>query len=385
MKLGFDGRWVIAVSVAAALLAPARFAAGASARFHADELRPLLQQIVAAGVPGAAARVVDERGVSAAGAGVADLETGRRMRPGLHYRIGSITKSFVATVVLQLVGEGRLSLDDGVERWLPGVLPYGDQVTVRQLLNHTGGVPEYVVEPYFRLLTDPERKLRVWTPGELVALIAHLPPAFPAGTAWSYSNTHYVLAGMIVEAVTGNALGDELRRRIFRPLRLRRSSLPVDRPTIPRPYASGYAFALGQTEGPPAPFTVFHPSLAWAAGGLVSDLDDLQKFFRALLRGKLLPASLLAEMKTPFPTGQGYGYGLGIVVIDTPSGPVFGHSGAIPGFRDAVLTSEDGRRQLGLMMNAEFASPAVAAAFADVTTALTARLFGVAASPGRGS
>jgi D-alanyl-D-alanine carboxypeptidase len=366
-------------ALAVTLLA-ATGAAGAP-RMRVAELRGLLSAAVAAGVPGVAARLVDGRGVAAAGAGMADLASGRRMRPGLHYRIGSVTKSFVATVVLQLVGEGRMSLDDTVERWLPGILPYDDQVTVRQLLNHTGGVPEYVVEPYFRLLTDPERRFRVWTPAELVALVAHLPPSFPPGSAWSYSNTDYVLAGMIVEAVTGNALGDELRRRIFRPLRLRGSSLPSG-PTIPRPYANGYAFALGQAEGPPAEFTAFDPSLAWAAGGIVSDLDDLQKFFRALLRGKLLPAALLAEMKTPVPTGQGYGYGLGIVVIDTPSGPVFGHSGAIPGFRDAVLSSADGRRQLAIMMNAEFASPAVTAAFGDVTTALTARLFGAATSGG---
>lgn len=352
-----------------------RAAPAASTRMRPDELRALLEQIVAAGAPGAAARLVDARGVTQVGTGVADQERGRRMRPGLRYRIGSITKSFVATVVLQLVGEGRLALDDTVERWLPGILPYGDRISVRQLLSHTSGVPEYVVAPYVRLVTDPQERFRVWTPRELVALVADLPPSFPPGTAWSYSNTGYVLAGMIVETITGNALGDELHRRILRPLRLRGSSFAVERTTIPRPYASGYAFALGQTQGSPADFTVFDPSLAWAAGALISDLGDVQKFFRALLRGRLLPAALLDEMTTPFPTDRGFGYGLGLLVIDTPTGRVLGHDGAIPGFRDVVLSSEDGRRQLGLMMNAEFATPAVSAAFVRVAAALQAHLF----------
>ena len=107
------------------------------------------------------------------------------------------------------VAEGRLSLEDTVERWLPGILPYGDQVTVRQLLNHTSGVPDYVVEPFVRLYTDPQEQFRAWTPRELVALVADQPPEFPPGTAWSYSNTGYVRAGMIVEAASGDTLGQE--------------------------------------------------------------------------------------------------------------------------------------------------------------------------------
>ena len=225
------------------LLAPARAAAGpggmgstvapASPRIDPGELRGLLHQIVAAGAPGAAARIRDEHGVTQAASGVADLRNGRPMRPGLHYRVGSLTKPFVATVVLQLVAEGRVSLQDTVERWLPGILPYGDQVTVRQLLSHTSGVPDYTLEPIVRLYTDPQARFRAWTPRELVALIADQPPDFPPGTAWSYSNTGYVLAGMIVEAATGHRLGRELTRRILRPLGLRNTVFPVNRPTIP--------------------------------------------------------------------------------------------------------------------------------------------------------
>jgi len=381
---------VAAMTMGASLLAPGRVAAGpaervgtvaaASSRISRVELRRLLDQVVAAGAPGAAARMADQRGVTQAASGVADQQTGRFMRPGLNYRIGSITKSFVATVVLQLVAEDRLALEDTVERWLPGILPYGDQVTVRQLLNHTGGVPDYIGQPMLLLYTDPQAQFRAWTPRELIALIADLPLNFPPGTAWSYSNAGYVLAGMIVEAATGGTLDQELRRRIFRPLRLRNTVLPVDRPTIPRPYAGGYGLPLGQQQGPLLNFTVYNPSLAWAAGALVSDLGEVEKFFRALLRGRLLPRSLLAVMTTPFPTGRGFGYGLGLLVIETPAGRLLGHDGAVPGFRDVVLSTEDGRRQVGVMMNAYLDSPAMSEAFEQMIIALEAHLFGGAAS-----
>jgi D-alanyl-D-alanine carboxypeptidase len=384
---------VVAIAVGALLLAPARAGAAAgpggragtlapaSSRIDRGELRRLLHQIVAAGAPGAAARVRDEHGVTQAGSGVADLRTGRPMRPGLHYRVGSVTKPFVATVVLQLVAEGRVSLSDTVERWLPGILPYGDQVTIRQLLNHTSGVPDYTLEPIVQLYTDPQARFRAWTPRELVALVADQPPDFPPGTAWSYSNTGYVLAGMIVEAATGHKLGQELARRIFRPLGLRDTFFPVNRPTIPRPYARGYSLPLGQEQGPLLDFTVLNPSVAWAAGALVSNLGDLEHFFRALLRGRLLPPRLLAAMTTPVPTGQpGFGYGLGLIVIDTPAGRLLGHDGAIPGFLNIVLSTEDGRRQVGVMMNEEFATAAVSEAFNQVFMALAMGLLEGAAA-----
>ena len=374
---------VVALAAGVLLLAPARAGAapGPSARIDPGELRGLLDQIVAAGAPGAAARIRDEDGVTQAGSGVADLRNGRPMRPGLHYRVGSLTKPFVATVVLQLVAEGRLSLQDTVERWLPGILPYGDQVTIRELLSHTSGVPDYTLEPIIRLYTDPQARFRAWTPRELVALVADQPPDFPPGTAWSYSNTGYILAGMIIEAATGHKLGRELARRILRPLGLRNTFFPINRPTIPRPYARGYSLPLGQEQGPLLDFTVLNPSVAWAAGALVSNLGDLEHFFRALLGGRLLPPRLLTAMTTPVPTGQpGFGYGLGLIVIDTPAGRLLGHDGAIPGFLNIVLSTEDGRRQVGVMMNEEFSTPAVSEAFNQVFMTLAMGLLDGAAS-----
>jgi D-alanyl-D-alanine carboxypeptidase len=383
---------VMAMAAGMLLLAPAQAGATTESRSHGStvaagspridpgELQRLLDQIVAAGAPGAAARVKDESGVQQAASGVADLRTGRRMRPGLTYRVGSVTKPLVATVVLQLVAEGRLSLSDTVDRWLPGILPYGDQVTIRQLLNHTSGVPDYVVEPLVRLYTFPHGRFRAWRPRELVALIADQPPDFPAGTAWKYSNTGYVLAGLIVQAATGHKLGQELTRRIFRPLGLRNTFFPVNRPTIPGPNARGYSIdPFTQEPGPLLDFTVYNPSLAWGAGNLTSNLGDLARFFQALLGGRLLPGRLLAEMTTPVPTGQpGFGYGLGLAIIETPAGRLIGHDGAIPGFLNIVLSTEDGRRQLGIMMNEEFATPAVSEAFNQAFMEIAIRLLDAA-------
>jgi D-alanyl-D-alanine carboxypeptidase len=166
--------------------------------------------------------------------------------------------------MLQLVAEGRLSLSDTVERWLPGILPYGDQVTIRQLLNHTSGVPDSDV-PILTLYASRQGRFRAWTPQELVALVADQPPLFSPGTAFSYSNTDYVLAGLIIETATGRKLGQELARRILR-LGLRDTFFPVNSPGIPGPRSRGYSLPLGQEEGPLLDFTVQNPSHAWAAG-----------------------------------------------------------------------------------------------------------------------
>jgi D-alanyl-D-alanine carboxypeptidase len=373
---------VVAMAVGALLVAPARAGAAtapsghqmavapAPQRIDPGELRRLLDQIVAAGAPGAAALVRDEHGVQQAASGLADLRTGRPMRPKLNYRVASVTKPFVATVVLQQVAEGRLSLSDTVERWLPGILPYGGQVSIRQLLNNTSGVPEYLLVPLLELYESKQGRFRSWTPRELVALVAGQSPLFPPGTTYSYSNTNYVLAGLIVEAATGRTLGQELKRRIIRPLGLRDTFFPVNRPDIPGRNARGYSLPLGDQgpvlDGPLLDFTVYNPSLAWAAGNLVSDLADLQRFFRALLDGRLLPPELLAEMTTTVPIGQGAGYGLGLLVLETPCGRLIGHDGGIPGFITIVLSTQDGRRQFGIMVNQFFTTPAVDQAYGQV-------------------
>ena len=378
----------VAMAIGALLVAPA--GAGATTGYrrtgshpiHPGELRRLLDQLVAAGAPGAAALVRQDHRVTRAASGLADLRSGRRMRPGLNYRVGSLTKPLVATVVLQLVAEHKLSLSDTVARWLPGILPYGNQVSIRQLLNHTSGIPDNALEPLVILYTVPGGRSRAWTPQELVALIADQPLLFPPGTAWSYSNTDYVLAGMIVEAATGKTLGQELTRRIIGPLGLRDTVFPVNQPGIPGPNPRGYSLPLVDEAGPLLDFTVYNPSLAWGAGNLISDLGDLERFFRALLGGRLLPARLLAEMTTPVPTGQpGFGYGLGLAVLQTPSGRLIGHDGAIPGFLNNVWNSPDGRRQAGVMINELIAPTAVLEAFTRTWMAIAAQLLQAAPAP----
>jgi D-alanyl-D-alanine carboxypeptidase len=367
--------WVAAMSLAL-VAAPAR-AVGVDRwepqRHPAPrpELQQRLEQVVAAGAPGVVALVNDDsrsghrHGIWTAATGVADLRSGRPMRPEDRFRAGSQTKTFVATVVLQLVGEGRLSLSDTVERWLPGILPYGDRITVRQLLNHTAGVPDYALIPKRDLYQGI--RFRSWTPRELVALVADQPQLFPAGSVWSYSNTNYVLAGLIVEAVTGHSLRAELARRIFRPLRLRDTYFPVNFPFLVGPHARGYSLDLDDDlnpiEGPLLDVTVFNPSGIWATGNLVSNEQDLARFYRGLLGGRLLSGALLAEMKRPFPVFPGFGYGLGLFVVDTPCGTVFGHEGGTPGFDNWLLTSDDGSRQFGVMINADDAPAAVSEPF----------------------
>jgi D-alanyl-D-alanine carboxypeptidase len=331
-------------------------------RIGTGELQGLLDRLVAAGAPGAAGWVRDEDGSRHAASGLADLRARRPMRPWLHFRAGSATKALVATVVLQLVAESRLSLDDTVERWLPGIVPYGDQVSLRQLLNHTGGVPDYTATVYPTLYASRQGRRRDWTPRELVGLVADQPPSFPPGTSWSYANTGYILLGLVVESATGNGLGPELARRILEPLGLGGTSFPVNRTGIPGPGSRGYSLPLGPQggtpEGPLLDFTAQNPSWAWAAGALISDLQDLTGFSRALLGGQLLPSRLLAEMLTAVAVPPGSiplplydGYGLGLVMVETPAGRLVGHPGGIPGFLNITLSTLDGRRQLGVMVN----------------------------------
>ena len=156
-----------------------------------------------------------DRAARSFAAGVGDIATGAALRPAAQFRIGSITKTFVATVVLQLVGEGRLRLDEPVAQRLPGLLSNGHRITVRQLLNHTSGLPDYTEDPE---LFAGIVKNRVWAPRELVALAEKHPQLFAPGSAWKYSNTNYIVAGLLVEAVTGHSLARELERRIFSPL-----------------------------------------------------------------------------------------------------------------------------------------------------------------------
>jgi D-alanyl-D-alanine carboxypeptidase len=274
------------------------------------------------------------------------------MRPGLRYKIGSVTKTFTATVVLQLVAERQLSLGDSVERWLPRLVPGGEHITVRQLLQHTSGLFDYledprVAEPYLQGDLD-----FVWRPRQLVAIATEHPPLFAPGTGWSYSKTGYVLLGLIIRAATGSSVQQQLQARVLGPLHLRHTSFPITDTRIAGAHAHGYLPGAGPG-GTPLDFTGLSPSWAWATGNMVSSVEDVARFYRALLQGRLLPPRLLRAMQTTVDTGQGSRYGLGLIALPLPcGGTAWGGEGGLPGYENWALASSDGEDQVVMMVNA---------------------------------
>jgi len=267
--------------------------------------------------------------------------------------VGSLTKTFVATVVLQLVAQHVLSLSDTVGRWLPGLVRNGASITIQELLQHTSGIYSYTNDPGFQqaLATDPTR---VWRPTELVRIAVTHPLLFPPGTSFAYSNTDYVLLGMIIQAATGQSADQELQARIFRPLGLRDTYLPYADPHLRVPYAHGYLLHQPGAPGP-ADATVMSPSWAGAAGGIVSTAADLARFSTALLTGKLLPAAQLQQMMTaiPIPGGQGVGYGLGVQSLPLSCVTAWGHQGSFSGYFSNAFTTTTGSNQAVVLVNAD--------------------------------
>jgi D-alanyl-D-alanine carboxypeptidase len=201
--------------------------------------------------------------------------------------------------VLELASERKLALDDSVERWLPGIVPNGGAITVRQLLNHTCGLADYAPEEdgtfISRVLAD---RHKTWEPRELIAIATAQPPHFAPGARWSYSNTCYILLGLIVEAASGNLLKAELRARILTPLRLRATSLDTN-PRIAGRHAHGYSRFGARRR---FDISVLNQSWAWAAGAIVSTADDPARFYRALLGGRLLPPASSRRCGRPCPS-----------------------------------------------------------------------------------
>ena len=222
-----------------------------------------------------------------------------------------------------------------MSRYLPRrLLPDGDKITVRQLLNHTSGLFDPQVEVYQSLQDIYDLRFEDWTPRQVLALAVDNGLLFLPGTAWSYSNTNYVVAGLLSTVVTGTSIGRQLERRLIRPLGLRNTWFPERTAALPPPRLRGYMPLDDQPPLVDADITRFNPSFFWASGALVSNLDDLNRFYDGLFDGRLLPRRLLAEMLTPVDTGApGSGYGLGLEIYTLPCGnTVAGHTGALPGY-----------------------------------------------------
>jgi D-alanyl-D-alanine carboxypeptidase len=348
---------VIAFTAACGHSAKPAAIAGPAANEQA-KIQRALDRLTATEAPGAIALVRDGNRTIHLTSGYGNLETKTPIRATDRFRIGSVTKTFVATVVLQLAGEGKLRLDDTIERWLPGLVPNGKNITVRELLNHTSGLFDVASDQGFiaRLLW---KRTEVWTPRKMVAIATAHKPLFAPGTAWSYSNTDYILLGLIVEVATGNPIGTELDRRIFRPLRLRATSFDSS-PRISGTYAHGYLPLNGSG---PRDASVFSQSSAWAAGAIVSTTDDLANFYRALLRGRLLRPRLLQAMETTVPVAadpHGGGSGLGLFETGLPCGRVWGHEGTAFGYKTITYSSRGATRQIVVMVNDSPPSPVVA-------------------------
>jgi D-alanyl-D-alanine carboxypeptidase len=363
---------VLALTLGAAPPAAAVSARAAGAPAHAV-LQSLLDAEHAAGMPGLYAEVRDGRRPWAGAAGVAYVDRDVPAAPWFRHRVGSVTKSFVATTVLQLVGERRLRLDTPARRYLPG-LDVPEQVTVRMLLNHTSGIGNYTTA----LVTTEEELVEMarttYAPEHLAKLGLGLPPTNAPGAAWSYSNTNYILLGLVIRHVTGKSFRTEITHRILRPLGMRATYFPGADPHIRGPHAGAY---VPWSDGTLRDFSVFDMSWGEAAGEMISTAGDLNRFYRALFSGRLLEPALLAEMKTTVPfdpaAPEAGGYGLGVYWLPLPCGRAWGHDGGVIGQTTISWHSEDGTRQVSLgenMSSYPRPSPIDAARNAFLTEAL---------------
>ncbi|MFQ6327567.1 serine hydrolase domain-containing protein [Nocardia sp. CWNU-33] len=315
-----------------------------------------LDQVVASGYPGIQAVIDGPGGHRVLTAGVGDLQTGTPFAADAQVRIGSNTKTFVTTVLLQLVAEDKVQLDAPIEQYLPGVVQGngndGHRITVRQLMQHTSGIPDYLGHGTVDggmasggTQLDPTSEAIRWQrfePAELVRRAMAMPPNYEPGARAEYTNTNYIVLGMLIEKVTGRSPAAEITRRIIEPLGLRATYFPAPGDTgIRDPHPAGYH----SVEGKRVDFTNTETSWAGAAGAMISTGAEVNRFFSALLGGKLLPAAQLAEMQrtVPFDREPGAGYGLGLIHRPVPCGKeVWGHGGSIPGFEVRTGVAADG-------------------------------------------
>ncbi len=400
-------RTVTASALAVSLALAAAFPAAAAATPYADsgataqraQLQQLARKLVEAGAPGVIVRVDDGRGRPVE---IAEQAAWTRrdhlLKAGDEFRMGSTTMTTTATLVLQLVAEGKLALTDPVDKWLPGKVPGGKAITLRMLLNHTSGLFDYTDDAALRP-SMLGRDRRRWTSAKLLAVGVKHDPLFAPGTKWSYSNTNYAALGAVLERVTGASLADLLRDRIARPLNLKHTYYATDA-TWRGPHAHGYEpDAAHMPPGVPAEFRNFagarhhghvdvsdnDPGFAGAAGAVVSTTQDWSRFNTALMSGKLLPAAQLAQMRATVPMDpqqpDGLGYGLGIQTVPHPCGTFWGHEGGISGYVATSSTDRTGTRSATLLISTEMwaefeTDPKIAKAAQALQMAVTCTMFG---------
>lgn len=297
--------------------------------------------------PGATLGVVLANGESfGLSVGFSDRESQRLMKPDDRMLAGSVGKTFAAATALQLVTEGKISLDDKIEKYLGhepwfSRLPNAKDITVRQLMSHTSGLVRYEFKEQFTkdLTASPEK---VWKPVELLAYLFDEKPPFEAGKGWDYSDTNYIVLGMIIEKVTGRRFYDEANRRVIKPLKLTHT-IPQDGPRL-KGVVQGYA-------GPSNPFGgkdemiqagkfVINPQFEWTGGGYASTARDLARWAKMFYEGKAFSPQLLPQVldgvAAPMLGGETK-YGLGVIIRQTPAGTSYGHSGFFPGYMTDMM------------------------------------------------
>lgn len=273
-------------------------------------------------------------------AGLADTATGERFLPTHRTLAGSVGKTLFAALALQLIGEGRLALDAPIARYLgerPGFgrLPNAAAITVRMLLNHTSGLVRYEFDERFirDLLAEPDR---IWAPWDQVSYLLDQPAPFPAGGGWEYSDTNYLVLGLILEQVTGRPAYEEIQRRFLTPLGLD-GTIPSNARSLPH-LAQGYPGAGNPFGGSDVMLRdgrlIFNPQFEWAGGGFASTGRDLARWAHALYSGRVIPRPLLdtALAGVAARLGRDTRYGLGVILWPTALGPAMGHSGFFPGY-----------------------------------------------------
>jgi D-alanyl-D-alanine carboxypeptidase len=345
-------------------------AADSSAGYSLEqsELAATLQANVdehhAHGVVGVVAQVSDGDAVIRARAGESMLGSGAPVEFDTRFRMGSNTKTFVAVVMLQLVEEGTLGLEDTVEQWLPGVVSGNDndgsRITIRQLLQHTSGLHNYTADLFTGFTAEDFERVRhdSVTPEDLVAIALAHPPDFEPGASWNYSNTNYILCGMIIEKATGRSWASEVQTRISAPLGLTATSEPGDDPDLPTPHSQGYHLFVENE--PLLDVTSYNHTWGGAAGSLITTLDDLTHFWRALQSGELLAPAQLAEMQTTVAAVgldeviPGLQYGLGIMSVPTRCGHYWAHFGDTTGYTTRNAVNPEGTRSVVLSNNTSF-------------------------------
>lgn len=306
-------------------------------------LRKVLRTALSQGAPGAFARIDDNGTAHHLAEGVADRSTKRAIGTGDRIRVGSVTKTFTAVVLLQLVDEGRIKLDTSVNTYLPGLLP-DKRITVRHVLSHRSGLYDYANTLFARSVPGFENvRNKVFTYRQLMDLSLAKPLTDKPGAVYAYSNANFVVAGMLIEKITKKSVATAYQNRIIKPLKLADTFYVHPKNTIPGRYSRGYMTA--DSAGRKIDSTQQTASWAQSAGALVSNAKDLNTFLSALVKGKLTSAAQLNQMLKWTPVSSTQAYGLGLRRRDLSCGiSVYGHTGTVQGYYTWAFTSRSGKR-----------------------------------------